>query len=187
MHRHKPAADAKVVLPITPMLDMTFQLLFFFIMNFNPRPQEGVLDMALPTEEEKAAHNKENINPKGNDADNNLELKSDVTVKVRTQLDQENQGRITSLFIRNNEGKDEPITPAAVAAEKEDADVREQRLLAALKEDLTKRRDTLTNKDAIKVQGDGTLKVHSIMKVVDVCRSAGFKNTSFVQPEDFGR
>jgi biopolymer transport protein ExbD len=35
-------------LPITPMLDMSFQLLAFFITTFNPTPSEGHLDMSLP-------------------------------------------------------------------------------------------------------------------------------------------
>ena len=49
--RKKPEADSKVVLPITPMLDMTFQLLFFFIINFHPADLEGQMDMALPSEQ----------------------------------------------------------------------------------------------------------------------------------------
>ena len=35
-------------LPITPMLDMSFQLLAFFIMTFQPGPTEGQLAMTLP-------------------------------------------------------------------------------------------------------------------------------------------
>ena len=35
MSRRRPDPEGKIALPITPMLDMTFQLLFFFIMNFN--------------------------------------------------------------------------------------------------------------------------------------------------------
>jgi biopolymer transport protein ExbD len=35
-------------LPITPMLDMSFQLLAFFILTFQPGPTEGQLAMALP-------------------------------------------------------------------------------------------------------------------------------------------
>jgi biopolymer transport protein ExbD len=38
-------------LPITPMLDMSFQLLAFFIMTFRPAPTEGQLVLALPREE----------------------------------------------------------------------------------------------------------------------------------------
>lgn len=37
-------------LPITPMLDMSFQLMAFFLITFNPTPPEGHLDMALPAE-----------------------------------------------------------------------------------------------------------------------------------------
>ncbi len=37
-------------LPITPMLDMSFQLLAFFLTTFNPSPIEGHMDMALPKE-----------------------------------------------------------------------------------------------------------------------------------------
>ena len=38
-------------LPITPMLDMSFQLLAFFIMTFKPAPTEGQIAMTLPKEE----------------------------------------------------------------------------------------------------------------------------------------
>jgi biopolymer transport protein ExbD len=37
-------------LPITPMLDMSFQLLAFFIFTFRPAPTEGQLALALPEE-----------------------------------------------------------------------------------------------------------------------------------------
>ena len=38
-------------LPITPMLDMSFQLLAFFIMTFKPAPTEGQIALALPKDE----------------------------------------------------------------------------------------------------------------------------------------
>jgi biopolymer transport protein ExbD len=38
-------------LPITPMLDMSFQLLAFFIMTFHPAPTEGHMMLTLPKEE----------------------------------------------------------------------------------------------------------------------------------------
>src|SRR4051812_39387847 len=37
-------------LPITPMLDMAFQLLAFFLITFRPLPTEGQLALALPRE-----------------------------------------------------------------------------------------------------------------------------------------
>ena len=38
-------------LPITPMLDMSFQLLAFFILTFKPAPTEAQIAMELPKEE----------------------------------------------------------------------------------------------------------------------------------------
>lgn len=48
-HHHKPHADhTKPELPITPMLDMSFQLLAFFIITFKPATAEGQLSLMLP-------------------------------------------------------------------------------------------------------------------------------------------
>jgi biopolymer transport protein ExbD len=38
-------------LPITPMLDMSFQLLAFFIITFRPMPSEAQLPLSLPVEQ----------------------------------------------------------------------------------------------------------------------------------------
>jgi biopolymer transport protein ExbD len=43
--------DVSVELPITPMLDMSFQLMAFFIFTFRPAPTEGQIAMSLPKEE----------------------------------------------------------------------------------------------------------------------------------------
>lgn len=43
--------DVAVELPITPMLDMSFQLMAFFIFTFRPAPTEGQIAMALPNME----------------------------------------------------------------------------------------------------------------------------------------
>ncbi len=49
-HRHhEPHKDyTKPDLPITPMLDMSFQLLAFFIITFKPASTEGQLALTLP-------------------------------------------------------------------------------------------------------------------------------------------
>jgi biopolymer transport protein ExbD len=164
-------AKSQVVLPITPMLDMTFQLQFFFIINFHPADREGEMNMALPVDAEKQAHKEQDVKKDAKvDKDPEPEFPSDLTVKVRTQLDGTNDGEISAIFVRNLEGKEEPVDG-----------------LPGLQKYLTEKRETLTNKEAIKVQGDGKLKVRSIMKVMDECRKAGFNNVSFVPPEDFGR
>jgi biopolymer transport protein ExbD len=47
--KHKNVTeDVAVELPITPMLDMSFQLMAFFIFTFKPAPSEGQIAMSLP-------------------------------------------------------------------------------------------------------------------------------------------
>jgi biopolymer transport protein ExbD len=46
--RHKPGAATDPELPIVPMLDMSFQLMAFFILTFRPMPSEAQLALALP-------------------------------------------------------------------------------------------------------------------------------------------
>jgi len=49
-HKKRKMETDEVVadLPITPMLDMSFQLLSFFIMTFHPTATEGQIAMTLP-------------------------------------------------------------------------------------------------------------------------------------------
>jgi biopolymer transport protein ExbD len=47
-HRRTVADHVEPDLPITPMLDMSFQLMAFFIFTFRPAPTEGQIAMALP-------------------------------------------------------------------------------------------------------------------------------------------
>jgi biopolymer transport protein ExbD len=48
--RRRKALDApyEITLPITPMLDMSFQLLSFFILTYRPMPTEGQLSINMP-------------------------------------------------------------------------------------------------------------------------------------------
>jgi biopolymer transport protein ExbD len=46
-HRKKRKPDEEVTIPITPMLDMAFQLLTFFILTYRPAPSEGQFSMNL--------------------------------------------------------------------------------------------------------------------------------------------
>ncbi|WP_161967367.1 ExbD/TolR family protein [Fimbriiglobus ruber] len=46
-------------LPITPMLDMSFQLMAFFILTFSPKPVEGQLLLELPKGSQEIAEYRE--------------------------------------------------------------------------------------------------------------------------------
>jgi biopolymer transport protein ExbD len=156
MHHARGDVSSKVQLPITAMLDMTFQLLFFFVVNFHPADLEGEINVALPSDGGPVA---EAAKPGRMEPD----FPIDLTVKVRGRLDRE----ISALFVRDIEGKEQPVEG-----------------LAGLKKHLAERRDRLENREAIKIQGDGMLKVRVVIEVMDVCRQAGFANVHFLPPDD---
>jgi biopolymer transport protein ExbD len=47
VHRKKQRPREEIKVPITPMLDMAFQLLTFFILTYHPAPTEGQFSMNL--------------------------------------------------------------------------------------------------------------------------------------------
>jgi biopolymer transport protein ExbD len=169
MGRRSTSTESKVSLPITPMLDMTFQLLFFFVINFNPADLEGQMDMALPSESSPVGP-KDKQDPKAAPEKNPEEFPSDLTILVRTQQGVDAEGGISAMFVRRLQGKDDPVNG-----------------LDGLKAYLIEQRAGLTNKEAVKILGDSKLRIKHLMRVVDVCKEAGFPNTSFVKPEEFAR
>ena len=167
MPRRPTKGSDKIALPITPMLDMTFQLLFFFIMNFNPADLEGQMDMSLPSEDVKATKDKE-ADPKTPPAVTPEPVfSSDLTVQVRTQNAEGSEGGINGLFVKGLDGKEDPVNG-----------------LDGLKAYLLEKSKTVANKDSIKIRGDGKLRIKHLMKVMDVCKAAGYTNTSLIAPED---
>jgi biopolymer transport protein ExbD len=180
----------EVPLPITPMLDMAFQLLAFFIMTYNPSDLEGQLDLGLPSDAEKAAHKKEDVNPMAKaDKDPEPEFPSDLTISVRAVLGGDYAGNISSIFVRNISGAETPIKPLRKTAVKSGKveDQEDQDLLDGLGAYLEEAKATVTNKEAVKIQADGALKIRKVLRIMDVCRKHGFAKISFVPPSGVSR
>jgi biopolymer transport protein ExbD len=157
--------DPGVVLPITPMLDMAFQLLAFFIFTYHPSDLEGQMEMNLPDKAEpKAETPPENIVP--SDPDQEPKIEADITIMLRTQHDGRLDGDISQIIIR--EGPDETAVDTP----------------EALLKVLTKKREGLSNKEGVKLQGDGRIKWSKIVEIMDVCRKAGFRDVGFAPPPD---
>ena len=155
MARHfKPSDDPGVQLPITPMLDMAFQLLAFFIFTYHPSDLEGQMELNLPDKPEAAATEVLDKPMPAMAEDEEPKVEADITVFLRTQHDGRLDGDISQIIVR--EGPDEfPVeTPEALLKE------------------LTKRRAKLTNKEGIKLQADGKLKWAKFVSIKDVCRKA---------------
>jgi biopolymer transport protein ExbD len=177
MNKHRRVSEfEKPMVPIVPMLDLTFQLLFFFITLFDPsaasRLVEGQMDLMLPKEDKKGqASAPEDVLPEtaSDKEDEPLEIPADLTVLVTTQLDGVNDGNISSLAVEDRAGK----TPI-------DYDKKLTDLVKYLKEQREKSENT-----SIRVQGDSKLKWEAMVQVMDACRRAGFENVGFMQPPDF--
>jgi biopolymer transport protein ExbD len=166
--RHEPEG---VNMPITPMLDLTFQLLFFFILNYHPPTNEGEINYNLPAPDETAAATPlENPKPSGDDED--LKTTADLTVLVRTQHDGVNDGIISEVRVREDHNGSE-TTVQTPNGQLDD-------LVSFLK----KTRPALANQDDIFIQGDSRLKWSGMINVMDACRKAGFPNVGFKEPGD---
>lgn len=164
----EPAPD--IVLPITPMLDMAFQLLTFFIFTYHPSGMEGQMELNLPSESATQAHEKKDESNKATpDKNVNLELPTDLLVVIETAKDAANIGILSNIRVEERSGKT-PIDS-----------------LPALQQHLEKVRDTVENKTAVKLQADDRLKWQEVVKVMDVCRKAGFNNISFAPPPLYGQ
>lgn len=95
-NRHRTTTDfVEPDLPITPMLDMSFQLLAFFIMTFKPAPTEGQIAMSLPKEDGG-----------GSATSTTTDLNKPEHYLVRVTSDE--KGRIANMSIRQ-EGSADPI------------------------------------------------------------------------------
>lgn len=166
MARHtKITEDPGVVLPVVPFLDMTFQLLFYFMCTYHPSDFEGQMEMYLPDKTEAQAKEAPQ-NPMPNDSDvPNIE--ADISVILRTQHDGQRDGDISQIIVRDRTGQDQTVeTPQE------------------LSKLLTKLRQGIDNKDGVKLQGDGRLKWAKVVEIMDVCRKAGFREVGFAPPPD---
>jgi biopolymer transport protein ExbD len=170
MTRERMQADAplQVELAITPMLDMTFQLLFFFILNYHPSALEMQMAMALPTEDKEAAAKSPEDVKKGNDQDDEDTLPADLTIFLKTQFDGFNNGSISQITVEKNHVAQPEI-----------------RSLDELRKYLESTRETLQNKEQINIKPDRRLNWSEFVKVRDICAKAGFK-TGMGRPPDQG-
>ncbi len=90
--KHKNVTeDVQPDLPITPMLDMSFQLMAFFIFTFRPAPTEGQIAMSLPKME-------------GGESDSIPNPDDDKPVSFIVTVDGGASGTIENMTIREKDG-----------------------------------------------------------------------------------
>jgi len=156
-----PCGLGGIELPITPMLDMTFQLLFFFVLSFHPQAMEGQLDFKLAVAPGGISPVSSVEPPESPGADDPLSL----TILVRAARDGVNDGNISSLVVQTMEG---------------DVTIQD---LPALRTFLTRQTKPSVKAD-IKIKAECKLKYGCLIDVMDACVKANGGQVSFAAPSD---
>lgn len=181
-HNDKGAAGVNLGLIITPMLDMSFQLLAFFIMIYHPSALEGHINGNLVPPSQPLIKGKEKNTPTDTpllaDSDPDLEDTLQVIVKAipkggveRSRTD----GMPAQIYVKRKED-----TEASLISDTDD-DMTEawKKLKRRLKESLS---GGLVTKGNIRLDCGADLKHRYVMEAYDHCKDAGFQNVSFVAP-----
>ena len=164
---------------ITPMLDMSFQLMAFFIMNYHPSALEGHIDGNLLPPTLIAQTGPKSADPVPMDlpaTDDEPQLQDVLLVVVKSVPKGQTEGQRfdgepSRIMLKR------PENPEAMTVSDTDS---------TLPEGLKKLTNELKNetgiKANIKIEADGDLKHRYLMEVYDACKRAGYQNISFVAP-----
>lgn len=180
-HADPGAPGVNLGLIITPMLDMSFQILSFFIMTYHPSALEGHINGNLVPPSNPLIKGKEKNTPTDQqllaDSDPDLEDTLQVIVKSipKGQIERgRKDGEPAQIYIKKKEDTD----MALVADTDEAIEDSYKKLKARLKASLAGG----AMKGNIRLDCGGDLKHKYVMEVYDVCKTAGFQNVSFVAP-----
>ncbi len=176
MPRHvKNEATPEIAIPIVPMLDMTFQLLAFFIMTYHPSElSEGAVEFTLPAS--GVAKAKDNDPDPTAISEKDLAGVAHITLEVQTGQGA-NKGSIVNIIVQ------EAASGGGYACT----------TVEALGKYLKQKHDEInpTKKNArdettdIKITIASKLKQAEVMKVIDACLNVGqFSKISFAPPTD---
>jgi biopolymer transport protein ExbD len=170
-HKRKqdPGIGPNLNVVVVPMLDMSFQLLFFLVITFKPSDAiEGKMDFNLPASGEARATQLQDVDP-NTISDQDLALPAQFTVLVKTIRDgTDNEGNISAIIIKSQTG--ESAVPNLEALEN---------FLRSKAND-----PAASNKDDIKIEAESRLKYTYVIEVMDACLRAGFTRVGFAPPPD---
>lgn len=166
--RRKGDEELGVQLPITPMLDMAFQIFAFFVATYQPSAFEGQMLLNLPAVgEAKAA---EESQATANNQDKEIKLPSEVTITVKTKQDGINDSMPRQYVVSTPQEPEHPVDT-----------------LDDLAAYLAKARSNLTNQEEVTIKADSRLRFTFVVQVMDVCmnpKKGGFKHVGFGPPPD---
>jgi biopolymer transport protein ExbD len=153
--KRKDETPVDVTLPITPMLDMSFQLLSFFILTFHPMPTEGQLSINLP-----------NINA------------ADKPDDSPTPPEENKKDEYTVTLIANSSGE-----IANISMKGPTADLGNIRGMAELYDQLQKIAKSSSRGPegiSITIEASNDLIYGRLIEVMDRCKKAGYDSVNLV-------
>lgn len=162
--KRKPEAGVSVELPITPMLDMSFQLLAFFVMTFKAPSMEGQIAMKLPT-----------LDPPPNA----------VPAEPDLSVPEEKDDEYTIVISPNRDGAlgELSLKTATTANSYPSGDPDQlKNLLVRLKE-LQENQQATKKGASIKIEIYPDLLYAHLVTLMDVCRKAGFNSIGIIRPK----
>jgi biopolymer transport protein ExbD len=193
--RRKSSPQMEVALGrvVVPMLDMSFQILFFFIITFNPNELEGQMTMNLPKSGQAKAQDPSNVDI-SKPSDTELDIPSDFVVVLRAYNSNEgNRLRSVTVTIRDSEKVTEVGTEKDLdAADLKATDVRSRvkKLMDKLQDELKKKYDAkkatdpMKATDNVKLEANGGAKQGVVIAAMDACLRAGYTQVGFAPPPD---
>ena len=171
----------EVTLPITPMLDMAFQILFFFIATFNPvAASEGQMDLSLPAKSDAAAPDPNKISPRAESHKTEIVIDADVTISLRGIQVPKFAGEVSSIMITTNRP---PEILKGADKEERKAELRKQ--LKQLKASRPKEDDAKKRPPNARVEAETNIRWSEVVKIMDICYEEGFQ-VSFSKPLPIG-
>ncbi len=156
-HRHRKAENSatKPELPITPMLDMSFQLLAFFLIIYKPATLEGQLSLMLPNtgNESSSAVNIETLDDSTSE---------ELSIRVVT----DGSGLVTNLDLLS---KTNPAPQSFADGDK---------LLVELKAIAERKKTENSNLPKIDYQFAEDVNFQYVIKQIDEAKQAGFEKVT---------
>ncbi|HSQ58129.1 MAG TPA: biopolymer transporter ExbD [Gemmata sp.] len=158
-------------LPITPMLDMSFQLLSFFIITFKPAPTEGQIAMSLPPVQEGGAA--ATLAP---------DLTSEKPMKYLARVEASDGGAIASIRLTEEDSPDEKGKEFGGTKPEVEGFLRACKELVVSEEH---KRAANPSRPAPKLTLEMANRLHQayVMQVFDAAYQAGFRDISPVPIE----
>ena len=180
----EPQIETNLNRVVTPMLDMTFQILFFLIMNFRLPTPEGQVDLFLPKEEEGAPISA---------PEDNLDDKDKDEYRLRVFIFGQqgaSQGTIAGLTWKPKKTPVEPVNSVDPndTNEKDESlkklDPKLYGLVVKLREFQPKEGG---KQPTIKIECDKKLRYSELLRVMDIFRKMKFQNVGVMPiPKDKG-